>query len=211
MTAPTWVGVKVKVQSALAAAETITAITKANPGVVSCSSPPADGSYVLLKVDGMTQVNNRVFRTANAGAGDFELEGEDTSLYDTFVDGTFEVVTLDTNLKTLVDFQASGGETNYLDDTTIHDLQEIERPGLASPFRITSTSKFDPSDPALKALEAAHAVQAERVVMVEFRDGKRFLINGFISFPFTPGGNAREIATTPLGIAAQGRPTVYAT
>ena len=78
MAAQVWSNVQVAMQSALATAVTITGITKASPGVVSHSgTDPSDGDYVLLLVDGMTELNERVFRVANQAAGSFELEGEE--------------------------------------------------------------------------------------------------------------------------------------
>lgn len=76
---------------------TITAITKANPGVVTCASHGLkDGEIVnIIDVVGMTQVNNRVYVVTNKTTNTFELydlygEKVDTSGYSTYTsDGTF--------------------------------------------------------------------------------------------------------------------------
>ena len=63
---------------------------------------PVNGDFVVLTVVGMHQVNGRVFRVANVnGAGNtFELEGENTTAYDTFTSGTAEVITFGTTAAT---------------------------------------------------------------------------------------------------------------
>lgn len=55
--------------------QTITAITQANPAVVTVASHPfSDGDDVFIKdVVGMVEVNTRTFRVANKTANDFEL------------------------------------------------------------------------------------------------------------------------------------------
>ena len=66
MAAKKWSKVQVAIQSALAAAISITAITKANPGVATYSgADPVNGDYAILKVQGMHQLNKKVVRFAN--------------------------------------------------------------------------------------------------------------------------------------------------
>jgi hypothetical protein len=91
-TARKWSNVAIAMQSALAAAKTITAITKANPGVA--TSPAhgySAGTYLLLTVAGMFQLDQRVVRVASPATDTFQLEGIDTTNFDTFVcpSGTF--------------------------------------------------------------------------------------------------------------------------
>jgi len=75
-----WSGVAVAMQSALSAPDTITAISKANPGVVSSTSHGmANGAFAVLDVLGMGQVDDRVFRVANQAANTRERGGENTT------------------------------------------------------------------------------------------------------------------------------------
>jgi len=119
-----WSNVGVALQSSLATAITITGITKANPGVVTYTgTDPTNGDYVKMDTLGMFQVDDKVYRVANenAGANTFELEGEDTTLYDTFVSGTGQVITFGTTINTLTGLTANGGNFDFLDITTIHE------------------------------------------------------------------------------------------
>ena len=78
----------------LEANKTITAITKANPGVVTSATHGfANGDTVVISgVVGMTQVNGKRFKVANVATNTFELQDIDgnnvnTSSYTTYVSG----------------------------------------------------------------------------------------------------------------------------
>ncbi len=67
----------------LEAARTITAVTRANPGVVTAAAHGfANGDHVWIDgATGMSQLNRRRFTVANATTNTFELAGIDTSAY----------------------------------------------------------------------------------------------------------------------------------
>lgn len=67
-------------------ATNVSAITKADPAVVTANGHPfADGDEIYLTgVGGMTEVNKRFFTVANSATNTFELEGEDSQNYGTF-------------------------------------------------------------------------------------------------------------------------------
>lgn len=69
------------VSTAEIAADVISGLTNANPGVVtSTAHGNANGTIVLIEaVGGMVQVNNRAFVVANQAANSFELKGVDTT------------------------------------------------------------------------------------------------------------------------------------
>lgn len=207
-----WSGVGVTVQSALATAVTISGITKASPGVVShAGTDPSDGDYVLMTVSGMTKLDSRVFRVANQASGTFELEGEDTTSYDTFTSGTFQVITFGTSLSTITDVSPSGGEAEKQDTTTIHDTQRRQVPVIASASEFAMTSKFDPSDSALAALKTASDSLAQRAVKFTFKGGEKVVFYGYVNFPFVPTGQSQGLVESPLSFDVAAPITVYAT
>ena len=69
--------------------KSITAITKANPAVVTASSHGYDNDehVVISSVAGMTQVNSRTFKIANKTTNTFELSGIDSRDYSTYTSG----------------------------------------------------------------------------------------------------------------------------
>jgi Flp pilus assembly protein TadG len=70
-------------------ARNITNITRANPAVVTASGHGfANGDEIYIRnVSGMTQVNNRVFTVANATANTFQLQGVNSSSYNSYSSG----------------------------------------------------------------------------------------------------------------------------
>lgn len=217
MTAKVWSGVSVAIQSALATAVTVGAsgVTKANPGVCTYTgTDPANGDYVLFSsVVGMYQLDNRVVRVANvnAGANTFELEGVDTTLYDTMTSANVQVITFGTSLSVATGVQASGGEFEFIDTTTIHNNTRTRIPGVASPISLSFTCQWDPADTALAAFKTASDSKVTRAVRVTFSDSTKFLFDGYVGFAFVPTGNAQELVTCSVQIEGAGRPTAYST
>jgi hypothetical protein len=209
-----WKGVQVAMQSAISAAIAVNAITKAAPGVLTSASAHGivTGEYfILTEVQGMIEVNNRIFRAAAASGSTLSLEGEDTTLYGTFTSGKIQKLTFGTNFSTLLDFNVSGGEYSEIDTTTIHDFQATSIPGLPSALVITSSSVWDVSDPGLIAAKKAADVVGLRAFLLTFQNQQKFLVNGYVGATLSPGGTAQEKVTTSLKITANGGSTTYAT
>lgn len=208
-----WSNVAVALQSAIGADQVISAVTKANPGVATyVGADPSNGDYVLIKdVQGMYQLTDRIVRVANVdtGANTFELEGVDTTAFDTWVSGDFAPLTFGTTLAVATGVQASGGEFEFIDATTIHDTVRTRIPGVASPISLSFTCIWDPADVALAALKAASDLKAQRAVRVTFSDGAKFLFYGYVGATLLPTGGAQELVSTPVVIEGNGRPTAY--
>lgn len=212
MTVQIWSGVQVKVQSALASPKTVTAITKANPGVASSTAHGySAGDYIIMSSQGMSQLNGRVFRVGTVATDTFALEGEDTTLYDTFTSGTASKITYGTSASTLTGLTSSGGDFSFIDTTTIHDTVKSQIPGAANPATFTFESFWDVADAALLEFKKASDNKSARAVEFIFSTGQRLLFNGYIGCQLIPGGTSQDKVTTPIIITAFGRNTVYAT
>jgi len=209
-----WSNVAVAIQSALAAAVPINSISKATTGVVGYTgTDPTNGDYLAVTANGMFQVDSRVFRAANVnGAGNtVELEGENTTAYDTFTSGSFQVVTFGTSITTLTGLQASGGDFDFIDVTTIHDNVRRQIPGISSPATFTFESLWDVSDAGLIALKQASDAQSKRAIRFTFSNGQKVVFLGYVGATLLPQGNAQDKVTTQVVITMDGRPTVLAT
>ena len=200
----------VSVQSALAATKTITAITKASPGVVSSTAHGySNGDYVLLSVQGMYQLNYRVMRVSAVATDSFSLEGEDTTNYATFVSGTAQKITFGTTLATLTNINASGGDFDFVDTTTIHDSIKTQIPGLGNPSTYNFESFWDPSDAGLVALKSASDAQAQRAILFSFSNSQKFVFNGYVGCSLSPTGSAQDLIKTSVVFTSLGGPKAY--
>ena len=72
-------------------AKTITGVTKANPGVVTCAGHGYTNGQVVKfgGVGGMTELNGNTYTVANATTDTFELSGTNTTGFTTFTSGGF--------------------------------------------------------------------------------------------------------------------------
>lgn len=207
-----WSNVAVAMESARAAAKVITAITKASTGVVSSTAHGySNGDYVLLVVQGMFQLTGRVFRVAGQTTDTFQLEGEDTTAYETFVSGNAYKLTFGTSIATMTTISSSGGEISPIDVTTIHDLSAQEIDGLASALSYSFENIWDVSDAGLLAMNAAYKAQAEKAFRFTFGTGGQIMVfHGSCGATLAPGGAAQGLVTTAATIRARGTPTYYA-
>lgn len=209
-----WSNVGIDVQSALGTANTITAITKASPGVVTYTgSDPANGDFIKVTAVGMFQVNGRIFRIANVntGANTLELEGENTTNYDTFSSGSFQVITFGNSMSTAQNINASGGEPQFADLTVVHENVERRAPVRVSPMSMEIESLYSSSDTAILALRTAARELSTRAVKFRFSEGTKMVFNAYVSAAAVPTGSAGEAVKEKIGFEAQGLPTVYST
>lgn len=210
-----WSNVQVYMQSALATAIVMTAITKANPGVVTYTgADPSNGDYIVLSsVVGMSEVDGRVFRVANVNAGSntLELEGEDTTNYGTFVSGNAQVITFGTQMISATNLSASGGDFDFEDTTTIHDTVRTQVPTVAQAAVYTFENLWDIADAALIALKNASILKTKRVMRFTFSNGYKMLFNGYVGATLLPVGAGQAKVTTQVAITMHGRPTYYST
>jgi len=206
-----WTNVQVSIQSAIAAADTITGITKANPGVVTATGHGwADGDYVYYNVEGMYQLDERIVRVDNVTANTAELEGLDTTNFETFSSGAGQVVTFGTSVTTAVGISGSGGDFEFADVTTIHDAARKQIPSFSSALTFTFDMIFDPADAALAALKAASDLKAKRAMKITWSTGAIMVLNGYVGASLTPTGSAGELVKTSVVFTAFGSPTYYA-
>lgn len=210
-TAKKWSNVAISMESALAAAKTITAITNANPGVATSTAHGyTNGDYVLLSVQGMYQVDSMVVRVAGVTVDTFQLEGVDTTSYDTFSSGTAEKITFGTSITTATSLSGSGGDFDFIDTTTIHGNAKTQMPGLANPANYSFDNIWDVSDAGLIAMKAASDAQDTRCFKFTFGTGGNIMVfNGYVGASLLPGGQAQQLVTTGAVITMFGKPNYY--
>lgn len=211
-TARKWSNIQIAMQSALAAAKTITGITKASTGVVtSAAHGYSNGDYVFLSIQGMHQLNDRVARVASVATDTFQLEGIDTTLFDTFTSGTAEKITFGTSISTATSVSSSGGGFDMIDITTIHDNSKKEMPGLPAASTFSFDNIWDVADAGLLAMKTASDAQAKRAFKFTFGSGGQIMVfAGYVGATLLPAGNAQDKVTTSTTITMQGSPSYYA-
>lgn len=211
-TAKVWKNVAVAMESARAATKTITDITKANPGVATSTAHGySNGDILLLEVQGMYQVDQRVVRVAGVATDTFQLEGIDTTNFDTFSSGTAAKLTMGTSITTATGINASGGDFEFIDTTTIHASQRSQIPGLPNAATFTMDNIWDVSDAGLIAMKNASDAQQKKAFAFTFgTGGQKMYFAGYVGASLLPGGAAQQLVTTQTAITMEGFPTYYA-
>ena len=206
-----WSNVAVAMQSALGADITITAISKAAEGVVTATNTLSNGDFVVLTVQGMFQLNDRVPRVTPVSGTGFTLERVDTTLFDTFTSGTANKITYGTSITTSTSVSASGGDYAFIDTTLIHANVKTQIPGPANPATYSFENIWDVSDAGLLAIKLATDAQAKRAFKFTFGTGGQIMcFNGYCGGALLPAGQAQGLVTTSTTITVYGSPTYYA-
>lgn len=212
MTISKWSGVDVDLGT-LGTAQTITNIQKTSPARVDHNGAVlVSGNYAaLVDVLGMSQVNNRLFRVATPEASptSFLLENENATSYDTFTSGSVKPVTFSYSMSTGTTVNASGGDFDFIDTTTIHDLQRTQIPNVANPLTYSFDCFWDPSDSFLTQVRSFTQLQTLVALRLSFINGYKFLVLGYVSASLAPTGSQGDVVRTPVTFTAFGLPTVY--
>lgn len=217
MTIHTNSGLKLFMESAIAAPITITGITKAAPGVFSAAGHPlVNGDFVLLEIQGMVELHGYLMKVVNVSAGVFGVAdvdgttGIDTTLFSTFTSGTAKKVTLGTSITGVQEFSFSGGDIKTVDTTTVHDTVDTQIVVGASAQSADMTMQWDPSSAAQKAMLTAFKTRANKGFRVVWPDGASVLWYGTVGYTGAPGGGKQGVTTSPAKITMLGGLTILA-
>jgi hypothetical protein len=211
MATKTWTNVQVAMQSALGSAKTITGVTKANPAVATSTAHGlANGAYVVIAAMGMWQLDTKTVKVANITANTFELEGVDSTSFDTFTSGSAQEITFGYTFSSMGDFSTSGGDFEMIDITTIHDVTKKTIPGAASAVECSGNFNWDPADAGQVAMKNASEARVLRAMKIQFSDGSKWVFTGYPGYAGNPTGQAGGKVTSPFKISGFGRPSFYA-
>lgn len=218
MTIHTNSGLKLYMESAIGAPVTITAITKAAPGVISAAGHTfANGEAVLLEIQGMAELHGYLCKVANVVAstsfqvvGVDGVTGIDTTLFGTFSSGTARKVTLGTTINGVQDFNFAGGEIKTEDSTTVSDTQDTQIVIGATAQSADMVMQWDPAAPAQQAMITAFKTRANKGFKVVWPDGAFTMWYGTVGYTGAPGGGKQGITTSPAKVTMLGGLTICA-
>lgn len=125
-------GVTVEIAATYGTAKTVTAVTKASPGVATSTSHGLANDTVgyWSGVTGMAQLEGQATRVKNQSTNAFDLQGLNTTNYATFTAGTFTPVSTWATLSEATSYDIGGGAAEKLDVTRLLDITKQEEQGL---------------------------------------------------------------------------------
>ncbi len=199
-------GSRIFIQTALAAAQTISAISKADPGVATYSGDdPVNGDYfALVDISGMTELQDGVVKVANVNgvANTFELRDQDTTLFTDFISGSMRKITFGAELEVATGFSISGGDTKFATYMLLKDKQELEIPVGYNKASASVPSIWDPQDAGMAYVRNAARTSQKLAMKIAFPDGLEMLFFGYVGASGLPRAqNAQAIMETTVSIS----------
>lgn len=203
----------VRVSTATGTAKTITAISKANPAVVTSTGHAiADGSIVVVDgVTGMAEVNGRVFVTASSAANTFALRGVDSTNYTTYVSGGSANVLTMSPIANTKNFNVAIDEANEVDVTNLQSIAKEFRLGLKGSWTMSCDYDVDSlgTDAGQLELAKAQAAGTTRGYTVTLTNGKVFSGLGYVK-GINPGqGSPDGVVSGQFNIRGTNDPCVW--
>jgi hypothetical protein len=200
-------GVRLEVALTFDAVDAISAITRANPGVISSAShgwANGDYGYVEETGNGMAQIDGQAIRAANAAAGTLEAEGLDTTSYGVFVSGNMYRAATWATISNATDFQIGGGDADKLDATTLLDFIKKEENGLLAAETVNVNMFADPKSNGVQRLRTLALTNGRSVFRVTYPDSALEIT--WFGEPSIPGFNQakQQLATGAFQVTTKG-------
>lgn len=190
--------VRTRIQTALSAAITITAISKASEAVITAANSLSAGDWVVIRgVTGMTEINERVVRVKSPSGTQFTAEGLDSTNFTTYVSGgsAYEVTTFAT-LDNITSLNFSDNPAAKQDITAISDTSIKETNGLKGAPTASFGINADPLGAGVIALRNASRGSDPVVIIFDFLDeGFTLYCNAEVSGGDGLNANVGAVAT----------------
>lgn len=207
MSTQTGRNVRVEIAATYDTAKTVSAVTKANPGVASSTGHGmANGTigYFSDTTEGMNELAGAAFSVANQASGTFELQAENTTSYGTFTSGTFTPVLTWATLSTATSYSIGDAAADQIDTTTLLDRLKQSEIGLLASQTVTIEGFSDPQSAAALLIRNAALSVSYVVVRITLSNGERRIFRGMPSLP----GESLSVgqkATGSLTFAVKGK------
>lgn len=191
----------------------ITAISNANPAVVtSVGHGLVDGDIVYLQV-GWTKATNRAFRVIYSTTDAFSLEGLDTTNTTQFPVGggvgTAKSVSTWMQIPQIMSVDFAGGEQNFYTWQFLEDDDERQLPTSKSATSLTINVADDPEQPYVPIIEGYDIDKSTNVFRLNLVNGDSILYPAVSTITSTPTLTVGELMQRTITLAMQGRISRY--
>jgi hypothetical protein len=201
----------VRINTAVLATKTITAITKSTTCVVTATHDYAVGDIIKLDaIVGMTELNGRAFVvSAISTTVSFTLGGVDSTNYTTYVSGGTAVKQTMTALGNIKDFNIDPDQAQEIDVTNLASTRKEYLVGLAGSWVMSCAMDTDTTDAGQVELNKAQNDGLSRVFTVTLgQSGKVFAGVGYVK-SFSAAGSADSVVGGSLNVRGTGQPSWF--
>ncbi|QKZ05825.1 phage tail protein [Pseudomonas eucalypticola] len=206
-------GTTFEIAGTLGVAKPFTAITNANPAVVSAADNGLANGDVLVVSSGWAKLNGRPARVIAAADDTFSLENINTINASSFPAGsgagTFQVATDWTQIAQITEPAANGGEQQFLTYGFLEDEDDRQLPTTKSASSMTLPVADDPSKDFVAIVEEADEDKEPRLIRANLPGGSKIYYYAYVSITATPTLSRNNIMTRTITLSFASRPTRY--
>ena len=204
-------GAIVSIASERGEAINFTAITNANPAVVTATGHGLSKGDIVSVTSGWNRINDKVVRVGEVTDDTFELDGIDTTDTSAYPagsgTGSAKKVSEWTQIQQITNVETSGGEMQFATYSFLENDYESQIPTQSSAQSLTIAD--DASLPGYKVLKEASEKRVAVPIRITLPDGSVILYNGYVSFNETPTMTKGEIMAVSATISLLTRPVRY--
>jgi hypothetical protein len=206
-------GAIMEIAAAFSTAILATAISNANPAVVSAAAHGLDDGDIIVVNSGWTRLNGKVARVADSETGTFALEGIDTTKTTVYTEGSgagsVRSVSSWAQIAQITEVATSGGDQQFATFGFLEDDDDRQLPTTKSPISMTITVADDPLLAYVPVCETADEDKEARVVRLTLPNGSVIYYNAYVSITSTPTLSRNNIMTRVITLSLASRPTRY--
>lgn len=206
-------GTTFEIAGTLGAAKPFTAISNANPAVVTAAANGLANGDVLVVTSGWAKLNGRPARVIAAADDSFSLENVNTINVSSFPAGsgagTFQVATDWTQIAQITEPAANGGEQQFLTYGFLEDEDDRQLPTTKSASSMTLPVADDPSKDFVAIVEEADEDKEPRLIRANLPGGSKIYYYAYVSITATPTLSRNNIMTRTITLSFASRPTRY--
>lgn len=206
-------GALVAIASGYGAEVPVTAITNANPAVVTAAGHGMTAGDILEITSGWSRLTDKVIRVAAADTDTLDLEAIDTSktsIYPTGgAAGTLREITGWTQLAQILTSSSTGGEQQFLEYQFLEADAQKRIPTFKSAAGLTFTVADDPTLPGYILASEANDDRLPRALRITLPSGAVLLYNAYISLNKTPSLTVNELMAVEVTLSLLAEPVRY--
>lgn len=200
--------------SAVAAAKTMTAVTNADPAVVTSATHGYSDGDELIVTSGWSRLTGKTVRINVLTSNTYQLEGFDSTNTTVFAagsgTGTTQKVTTWTQISQVLSTSSTGGEQRFLTYQFLEADTEVEIPTVKSGGGFNFEIGDDPSLPGFAALVDANDDRVARAFKVVLASGAILYYCGYVSINKTPTLEVNNLMRLSGSVRFLNEPVRYA-
>jgi hypothetical protein len=202
---------RLQAESTRAAAKTITAITAANPPVVSSATHGFTAGQIVYidGIAGMVELNGRSFVVANPAAGTFELKGINASAYTAYTSGGSAYLITITDIAEVTSVSGFDGQASEIDTTNLRSTAKEYLVGLQDFGNVSLNVLMNNGDAGQTLLRTIKGSASAKVFSLTLSDAKVSAFVGLVK-QFSFDASADAAVTGQVSIRVTGEPSWFA-